>query len=233
MGSLEHLVIKGFVEASFVDWPGKLCSVIFFPRCNFRCRYCHNAALVTAPDMLENVSFSHIMAYLRRERSWIDGVCLSGGEATLQPQLPEILAYLKGEGFSTKLDTNGSNPELLGRLVDEQLVDYVAMDVKAALDERSYCAITQSARVLEAVKRSIRILMASRVEHEFRMTVVPSYHAADDILQVARDLNGAARLRIQNFNPASVLDPALHDLKPFDEGLISSFQQQVDDILAH
>jgi pyruvate formate lyase activating enzyme len=99
MQSLEQLVIKGFIEASFVDWPGKLCSVIFFPRCNFRCRYCHNSPLVTGPDMLEDVPFSRIMDYLRREQAWIDGVCLSGGEATLQPQLPEILALIKGEGF--------------------------------------------------------------------------------------------------------------------------------------
>ena len=233
MESLEHLVIKGFIEASFVDWPGKLCSVIFFPRCNFRCRYCHNGPLVTGPDMLEDVPFRQIMAYLRRERAWIDGVCLSGGEATLQPQLPEILAYLKGEGFCTKLDTNGSNPELLMRLIDEHLVDYVAMDVKAALDERSYCNITQSARVLDAVKHSIKILMDSQVEHEFRLTVVPSYHGPDEILQVARDLNGATRLRIQNFNPSSVLDPALQSLKPFDDALINSFQQQVNEILTH
>lgn len=232
MGSLEQLVIKGFIEASFVDWPGRLCSVIFFPRCNFRCRYCHNGPLITGPDMLENVPFRRIMAYLRRERAWIDGVCLSGGEATLQPQLPQILAYLKGEGFCTKLDTNGSRPDVLRRLLEEGLVDSVAMDVKAALDERSYCKITQSACVLEDVKRSIQLLLDSRVEHEFRMTVVPTYHGPDEILQVARELNGAARLRLQNFNPASVLDPALQSLKPFDEECIDRFQQQVNDILA-
>jgi pyruvate formate lyase activating enzyme len=107
------------------------------------------------------------------------------------------------------------------------------MDVKAALDERSYCAITQSERVLQAVKQSIRILMNSPVEHEFRLTVVPSYHGPDEILQVARDLNGASRLRIQNFNPASVLDPALQNLKPFDDAFIDHFQQQVNDIIAH
>jgi pyruvate formate lyase activating enzyme len=233
MESLASLSIKGFIEASFVDWPGKLCSVIFFPRCNFRCRYCHNGPLLTKPDMLEDIQFSHIMAYLQRERAWIDGVCVSGGEATLQPQLPEILASIKAQGFLTKLDTNGSNPELLKRLIDERLVDYVAMDVKAALDERSYCAITQSASVLEAVKRSIRILMDSPVEHEFRLTVVPSYHGPDEILQVARDLNGASRLCIQNFNPASVLDSSLQSLKPFDDDFIDRYQQQVDDILAH
>jgi pyruvate formate lyase activating enzyme len=233
MESLEHLIIKGFIEASFVDWPGKLCSVIFFPRCNFRCRYCHNSPLVTGPDRLEDIPFSHIMAYLQRELAWIDGVCLSGGEATLQPQLCEILVFLKSQGFLTKLDTNGSNPELLRRIIDERLVDYVAMDVKAALDERSYCNITQSARVLEAVKQSIKILMGSPVEHEFRLTVVPSYHGPDEILQVARDLNGASRLRIQNFNPASVLDPDLQNLKPFDDSFIDHFQQQVNDIISH
>ncbi len=233
MESLEHLVIKGFIETSFVDWPGKLCSVIFFPSCNLRCRYCHNAPLVAAPDMVEDVPFSSIMDYLRRERRWIDGVCLSGGEATLQPRLPEILSFLKGEGFRTKLDTNGSNPELLETIIGGGLVDYVAMDIKAALDEQSYCAITGSDRVLDAVKRSIRLLMDSPVEHEFRMTVVPTYHRPDEIMQVARELNGASRLRIQNFNPASVLDPALQSLKPFDDALIDRFQQQVDSILSH
>lgn len=233
MEALAGLSIKGFIEASFVDWPGKLCSVIFFPRCNFRCRYCHNGPLLSNPDMLEDIPFSHVMGYLQRERAWIDGVCLSGGEATLQPQLPEILAYIKAQGFLTKLDTNGSNPDMLKSLIDDRLVDCIAMDVKAVLDERSYCAITQSASVLEAVKKSIRILIDSPVEHEFRLTVVPSYHGPDEILQVARDLNGAARLRIQNFNPASVLDTSLQSLKPFDDALIDRYQQQVNDILAH
>ncbi|MBN2107837.1 MAG: anaerobic ribonucleoside-triphosphate reductase activating protein [Deltaproteobacteria bacterium] len=233
MESLASLSIKGFIEASFVDWPGKLCSVIFFPRCNFRCRYCHNGPLLTNPDLLQDIPFSHIMNYLQRERAWIDGVCLSGGEATLQPKLPDIFAYIKAQGFLTKLDTNGSNSELLRRLIDERLVDYVAMDVKAVLDERSYCAITQSASVLEEVKQSIRILIDSPVEHEFRLTVVPSYHGPDEILQVARDLNGASRLRIQNFNPASVLDSSLESLKPFDDDFIDRYQQQVNTILAH
>jgi len=231
MERLKKLPVKGFIETSFVDWPGKICSVIFLSRCNFRCRYCHNADLVLRHDALKNISFNFIMQYLTTQRRWVDGVCVSGGEPTLHEDLPFVLAVLKHEGFQTKLDTNGTNPDMLRSIIDDGLVDYVAMDIKSSLDETSYCKITQAENMLSLVKRSIRIIIDSGMKHEFRCTVLPSYHDPEEIMNIARELNGAHRLRIQNFNPANTLDPDLQSHQPFSEEMINDIQQRVNDII--
>jgi len=233
MEHLQKIPIKGFIETSFVDWHSKICSVIFFPRCNFRCRYCHNADLVLHPDALENVGFDTITKRLAELKGWVDGVCVTGGEPTLSPHLSDVLAAVKKQGFLTKLDTNGSNPERLQHLIQDGLVDYVAMDIKSSLDERSYCRITQTPNMLESVKKSIRILLSGQVEHEFRCTVLPSFHGAEDIYRIAQELNGAARLRIQNFNPSStILDQSLCSLQPYSDEDITIIQARVDELIS-
>lgn len=231
MESAAKIPIKGFLETSFVDWPGKICSVIFFSQCNFRCLYCHNAELVLQPDTIKTIGFDTIMQYLSSQKGWIDGVCVSGGEPTLHPALPLVLAALKEKGFLTKLDTNGSNPEVLQSLLSEGLVDYIAMDVKASLNEKSYCKITQASDMLGLVRKSIRIIIDSGIEHEFRCTVLPSFHNIEEIVEIARELNGAHRLRIQNFRPDHTLDPDLKSHQPFTDEMIDNLQQRVNDII--
>ena len=133
----------------------------------------------------------------------------------------------------TKLDTNGTSPEMLKYLVENRLVDYVAMDVKSPLDEKDYCKITQAPSMLKSVKESISFLLEKRVEYEFRFTVLPSYHKKDDIFRLAMDLNGADKLRIQNFNPSkALLDSRLQNLKPFTETDIDFFQESVDKLIS-
>jgi len=232
MDNIRDIPIKGFLEASFVDWPGRICSVIFFPQCNFRCRYCHNADLVLRPDALEDIGFDSIIKRLSDLKGWIDGVCVSGGEPTLHASLPKVFSALKKEGFLTKLDTNGSNPEALHSLIEEGLVDYVAMDVKSSLDETSYCKIIQTSNMLESVKKSIRLLLKGVVQYEFRFTVLPSYHCPEDIYNLAVELNGAERLRIQNFNPSQTLDPSLKTLEPYSDGEIDLIQKRVDKLIS-
>ncbi len=233
MEKIKDIPVKGFIETSFVDWPGKICSVIFFSRCNFRCPYCHNADLVMRPDALQDVAWEDIASHLISQKGWIDGVCVSGGEPTLHPSLPDVFRFLKKQGFLTKIDTNGSNPTILKTLIEEDLLDYVAMDVKSCLDEQSYCKITGTAHMIDTVKESIDLLLSSRaVQHEFRVTVVPTYHGPEEIYKLARDLNGAQKLRVQNFSPSSaLLDPSLQDLKPFSEEEIGVFQDQVDRLI--
>ena len=232
MDNIRDIPIKGFIETSFLDWSGKICSVIFFPQCNFRCRYCHNADLVLRPDALEDIGFDSVIKRLSDLKGWIDGVCVSGGEPTLHASLPKVLLALKKEGFLTKLDTNGSNPEVLHSLIEEDLVDYVAMDLKSSLDETSYCKIIQAENMLSSVQKSVRLLLDGRVEYEFRFTVVPFYHAPEDIYNLAIELNGAKRLRIQNFNPSQTLDPSLKTLEPYSEGEIDLIQKRVDKLIS-
>lgn len=233
MHSLQDLPIKGFIDTSFVDWPGKICAVLFFPRCNFRCPYCHNSELVLRPDSIETIKPESVFARLDDLRGWIDGVCVTGGEPTLQPKLHRLLEVIRAAGFQTKLDTNGSNPDILRELIDAGLLDYVAMDVKSCLDENSYCKITNVAEsMLSRVRTSIDLLIEGRVNYEFRVTIVPEYHGPEDIYQLARDLSGAARLRLQNFKPgASILDPNLKTAKPYTPEDLANLQLRVDELL--
>ena len=233
MHTLQDLPIKGFIDTSFVDWPGKICAVLFFPHCNFRCPYCHNSELVLCPDSIETIDAESVFKRLDDLRGWIDGVCVTGGEPTLQPKLRELLEYVRSSGFQTKLDTNGSNPDILRELIDAELLDYVAMDVKSCLDENSYCKITNvDESMLSKVRTSIDLLLEGRVDYEFRATVVPEYHEPEDIYQLARELNGATRLRLQNFKPgASILDPTLKTTKPYTPEDLASLQLRVDELI--
>ena len=129
--------IKGFLETSFIDWPDKICAVLFLPICNFRCPYCHNHGLILRPEEYETLSWPFIRERFQTLRGWLDGVCVSGGEPTLHPDLPDLLAAIKALGFPVKLDTNGTRPKVLHFLVDEKLVDFVAMDVKAPAGSRT------------------------------------------------------------------------------------------------
>jgi len=233
MHTILDLPIKGFIDTSFVDWPGKICAVLFFPLCNFRCPYCHNADLILRPDEIVTISPQAVFERLEDLRGWIDGVCVSGGEPTLQPKLQRLLEVVREAGFQTKLDTNGSAPEVLRQLIDTGLLDYVAMDVKSCLDEHSYCKITNvTETMLSRVRASIDVLREGRVDYEFRVTVVPSYHGPEDIFRLARDLNGAVRLRLQNFSPGDrILDPALNTITPYTPEDLASLQMRVDELL--
>ena len=132
----DPLSIKGFLETSFVDWPGKVVSVLFLPRCNFRCPFCHNHSLVVNPAGYDDIPRPYIMARLTELKEWVDGVCISGGEPTIHPRLPSLMAEVKEVGLAVKLDTNGSRPDILQALLAQGLVDCVAMDIKAPLNEK-------------------------------------------------------------------------------------------------
>src|SRR4030043_620779 len=163
--------IKGFLETSFLDWPGKLCSVLFLPYCNFRCPYCHNHPLVFHPEQYATISLEDILSRLHSLKNWIDGVCLTGGEPTLHADLPSLIQEIRRHGFLVKLDTNGSNPAMLENLINAREIDFVSMDVKAPLDSFSYHRLTGLSIDINAILRSIEILKRGEVEHEFRMTV--------------------------------------------------------------
>lgn len=204
--------VKGFVDLSFVDWDGKVSSVLFLPNCNFRCPFCHNVNLVLNPETIETIPFEYLDSQLNNQKGWIDGVCITGGEPTLHSDLPELISKIKQMGFLVKLDTNGTNPVMLKELLDKNLLDYVAMDVKAPLTVEKYSkAIGVNAeKVLENVKESISLLMNSSIDYEFRTTVVPTLHDSDDIKQICQSLKGCKKYVLQKFDVnigQTVLDP--------------------------
>jgi pyruvate formate lyase activating enzyme len=195
--------IRGFIDTSFVDWDGKISSVVFTEGCNMRCNFCYNFGLVLHPQNFDLVEEDHILEYLGENSDFLDGVCISGGEPTLQKDLLQFCREIKGLGLDVKLDTNGMNPKLLKQLIDEGLIDYIAMDVKAPLNEKEYSEVAGVSLngSMDDIKRSIQIIIDSGLDHEFRTTVVPGVHTVDGVEAISKSLAGARRLRLQKFQP--------------------------------
>ncbi|MDD5503082.1 MAG: anaerobic ribonucleoside-triphosphate reductase activating protein [Candidatus Thermoplasmatota archaeon] len=206
--------IKGLVEVSFVDWDGKVASVIFLPGCNFRCPMCHNYRLITNPGEFESIPLERILAFLAKRKDFIDGVVITGGEPTIYADLPDLCRTIKNSGFVVKLDTNGYNPEMLKRLIDEKLIDYVAMDIKSAIVKEKYDLAAGADVDVAKIKESIEILMKSGIDYEFRTTVVPAINSVQDISEIARTISGARKFVLQYFRPGGAMDPALRKTKP-------------------
>ncbi len=200
--------IKGVLETSFVDWDGKIVSTVFLPGCNFRCGFCHNHKLVLEPEIFESIPVEHLIRYWRRNKDFLDGVCITGGEPTLHKELPELCRSIKKLGLKIKLDTNGTKPEMLRRLIEERLVDYIAMDIKAPLEEENYSTLTRVELngTFDKLKESVELIINSGVDHEFRTTVIEEKHSREDIEAIARALKGAKRYVLQKFQPMEVME---------------------------
>ena len=201
--------IKGFIQNSLIDWPGRIAGILFLPGCNFRCPFCHATHLVVQPNELESIPFESVSAFLKERGDWIDGVIISGGEPTGCVGLEELIDRIRSLGFAIKLDTNGSNPDVLDALLAKGKLASVAMDVKAPLDER-YARLAGVEVDLDAIRRSIGMLIAGRApEYEFRTTVVPGFLGLEDVVDIARSLSGAERYVLQNFQPVDCIDKNL------------------------
>jgi len=234
--------IKGFIETSFCDWPGKVVAVLFLPSCNFRCHYCHNHELVLHPEKYPNFPLEAILQSLRERNGWIDGVCLTGGEPTLHPWLPSLIRDLRsslektaaGSSLGIKLDTNGTHPEVLQKLIDAGLVDYLAMDLKGPLQVHRYAAIAGiplDDGWLARIHRSTRILLEGKVDYEFRTTLVPPLIEEEEVYTLARQVRGARRYTLQNFNPRNAMDEDLRKGAPFEDGALRRMQSRVNEII--
>ena len=222
--------IKGFLETSFLDWPGRICSVLFLPYCNLRCPYCHNHSLVSRPERLASISIWEALDRLSSFKGWIDGICITGGEPTLHAHLPLLIREIRKKGFLVKLDTNGTHPRVLEKLIGEKKIDYVAMDVKAPLDIIRYRRATGVPVDLDLILESIDILKRGSIDYQFRLTVVPGIHQTEDIQTLADQLRVGKRLVLQNFNPENPLDPALKGLFPFDLKMLKEMEREVQRI---
>lgn len=211
-GSTAYPTIAGVQRAGMLDWPGRVTATVFLAGCSLRCAYCHNPELVSTPRRSESVE--DLFAYIADRRAWLDGVVVTGGEATLDPRLPALLRRLKREGMPVKLDTNGTSPEALEPLLAESLVDFIAMDVKA-LPER-YERVVGRADVWPMVERSIQTVIASGVDHEFRTTCYPIAVGPQDLHKIAALLVGGRRYVLQQFRPQRTLDPAAVSVRPHE-----------------
>ena len=216
--------IIGFIKTSLLDWDGHVVASIFLPGCNFRCPFCHNPDAVLRPEVFEDISLEEIKEYLRSNQEFLDGVVITGGEPTLQRDLPELVKELKAIGMKIKLDTNGSNPDMLADLLSSGLLDYVAMDIKAPLNDK-YDDLTGITAPLDKIKRSIDLLETSGVEHEFRTTVVPILLTAKDIEAIAAYIGGTKKYALQQFRPGHTLDPKLEKVSPHPKAAIQGMAE--------
>jgi pyruvate formate lyase activating enzyme len=220
--------IKGFLPSSFIDWPGKICSVVFLAGCGFKCRICHNAQLVKEPQSVQDYPLHDILRYLKTKKGWIDGVTVSGGEPTGRNNLPELLALIRETGAGIKLDTNGSNPAMLNELILRGLVDAVYMDVKAPLNMKDYSRVAGVPVDIRIIKRSIEILKNSDLEVVFRTTAVPGLVEEPQIREI-RDYLGPDRpFILQFFRNTSTLDPGFVKVQEFPQERIESMRADFD-----
>lgn len=189
------MVIAGFVKNSFVDYPGKIACAIFTAGCNMDCWYCHNSHIINNCKKVYNED--EILEFLSKRKEFLDAVVVSGGEPTLQKDLMQFLTKIKQMGYLVKLDTNGTNSNILSEVISKNLVDYVAMDIKAPLQK--YNLINSNNISLEEVKSSIEILLKSNIEYEFRTTFSPDI-SLDDLENICKIIKGAKNYYIQKYN---------------------------------
>lgn len=215
--------IRGLIENTLIDWEGMIAAIVFLPGCNFRCHYCHAAHLLRTPPDPETIPVDAVFGLIEKRQGWLDGVVVTGGEALLHDPLPNLLRAIKDRGVGAKLDTNGSSPRKLAKLIDDGLVDFVAMDVKAPLDWDKYREVAGVEVNLSAIRESIGLLMEGRVDYEFRTTVCPKFTDGEDIEAIAKDIAGAKRLVLQPFRPQNLLDESLLDVKPYHVETLQEF----------
>jgi pyruvate formate lyase activating enzyme len=198
------MLIGGLQRFSLIDYPSKICAIVFTQGCNFRCPYCHNPELVDPEQFSHPIPEEDIYAFLESRHGKLDAVVITGGEPTLQSDLIEFISKVKALNYLVKLDTNGSNPEIIRALIELKIVDYLAMDVKAPMVR--YTEITNSNIDPTKIKQSIELIVHSGLDYEFRTTVVKSQLGKNDILEIGKQIRGSKRYVLQKFVPVKVLD---------------------------
>ncbi|HIP74291.1 MAG TPA: anaerobic ribonucleoside-triphosphate reductase activating protein [Euryarchaeota archaeon] len=220
------MFVGGVIHFTLIDFPGRIACTVFTVGCTFRCPFCYNKDLV-----LGNVSGTDVNAFfqwLESRKGKIEGVVVTGGEPTIQKDLPAFLERIKGMGFDTKLDTNGADPAMLKKLLELDLLDYVAMDVKAPFDAEKFSRVTgvkeRVEDVMKKVAESVDILLESGIPYEFRTTVVPTLHGEEEIRGMGEIIRGARLWALQGFRPEqNLIDPKMKSVKPYPPKVMQRF----------
>ncbi len=204
------MVIQGLQKLTLLDYPEKVACTVFTAGCNFRCPFCHNASLVIDTYKNKEISEEAFFSYLDKRGGVLDGVCVTGGEPLIQRGIEEFLARIKEMGFAVKLDTNGSLPDKLKRIVESGLVDYVAMDIKNSQESYGRTVGIEDYDISN-VNKSVQYLLRGNVPYEFRTTVVREFHQRSDFESIARWIGGARRYYLQQFvDSGDLIQNGLH-----------------------
>ena len=224
--------IGGLQETTLIDFPGRIAATVFVKGCNFRCPWCYSSELVLPEKAAKHpeISEKKFFQFLKSRQNLLDGVVVCGGEPTVSEGLADFIKKIKQLGFLVKLDTNGSNPEVLKKIIGQKLVDYLAMDIKAPLSGRQkkkYDRLTGIKADLKKMRKSVEIIKNSGLDYEFRTTVVPGLLTREDILQIARDISPAKKYFLQNFRPEKNLNPEAGRLKPYSSEYLLGIQKTI------
>jgi pyruvate formate lyase activating enzyme len=202
--------INGFNKTTLLDYPKHLAATIFLGGCNMRCPFCHNASLVTDAASQPMIPEQEVLSYLAKRKGILEGVCITGGEPTLYPDLTEFITKIKMLGLKVKLDTNGTNPRLMKTLVASGLIDYIAMDIKNSKEKYALTAGLNHFNI-DPILESVEFLLSSPLDYEFRTTIVKEYHTEEDILSIGKWLTGAKAYYLQSYKDSGdILLPGLH-----------------------
>ncbi len=200
--------LGGFQKMTLIDYPGKIATTVFTVGCSFRCGFCHNPELVLpeqfpAPNNMVEEFFHH----LSKRKGKLEGVCITGGEPTIQPDIIEFIKRIRRRGFLVKLDSNGSQPEVLEKIIAEKLVDFIAMDIKNS--QTNYNKAIGLKFDIKKINKSVKMIMESGIDYEFRTTVVPGIHSEKDFEQIGKWIKGAKAYYLQEYREQHILDPKL------------------------
>jgi pyruvate formate lyase activating enzyme len=218
------MIIGGFQSFSLIDYPDKICAIVFTQGCNFRCPYCHNPELIdTKRSGSDGFKEQEILSFLEKRQGKLEAVTITGGEPLLQDGLEDFLFKVKGLGYLVKLDTNGSFPQRLEKILESRVVDYVAMDIKTSLDK--YESVVRKKIEMAQILKSIRLIMDSGLGYEFRTTVVKPLIEKDDFTKIGQLVKDSRLYVLQRFVSSKVLDDECLDMHSYTDEELACFKQ--------
>lgn len=201
------MILGGFQKLTLIDYPGKIAATVFTVGCSFRCPFCHNPELVNLRLAHNEQSEKEFFDFLKKRRGKLEGVCITGGEPTIQRDIIGFIEKIKKLGFLVKLDSNGSRPDVLKKIIDSKLVDFIAMDIKN--QPKRYARTVGGKADVARIKLSVELIRNSKIPYEFRTTVVPGIHTEKDFVEIAKWIKGAPNYYLQEYRELKILDPSL------------------------
>lgn len=203
------MIFGGLQKLTLLDFPGMTACVVFTKGCNFRCPFCHNASLVTHIKDSGDISADEVLSFLKKRVGLLDGVAISGGEPLMHEQICDFIADVRSLGYKIKLDTNGSYPQRLKKLIDGKMLDYIAMDIKNS--RQKYDITAGQSHMYDRIDQSITLIMQSGVDYEFRTTVINELHEISDFESIGKRVEGAKKYYLQTFkDTGDIISPGLH-----------------------
>jgi len=219
--------IAGLQKLTLIDYPKKIACTIFTLGCNFRCGFCHNPELVLPDNTIKEISEEEIFDFLKKRKKYLDGICITGGEPTIHKDLPDFIKKVKEIGLLVKLDTNGTNPDMIKKLINEKLVDYISMDIKTGFSK--YPKLTNVNIDINKIEQTIQIIKEGNIDYEFRTTVIPGFYDKEDMEEIKHKLKGAKKYYLQEFLPEKTIEKEFSKLTPYSNFELEELKKLMED----